>query len=332
MGVAARVCLNLMPIFTPRFGRAARNRRGSELKSGRPRSLVSLGIVAVCLLAAPASIIAVAGKSSMVPTPRPKPPDPTPPPYVMPIEARLADIPMPPPKPPELRMALASLSVVQTFAVPGDEAKPKAKPLPLPKSLGKWPKSKVEDARKTCERQLRNIEVAYKLQKPIGRPGGCGIAYPLEVSAIDGVKISPPATLNCRMVAALHRWLATDIQPAARRQLGASVIGIENASSYACRRRNNASAGKMSEHALGNALDIAEFKFEKKARIAVVGGWAGFQGSVPASRRSKFLRQARKGACAHFNTVLGPGSDVFHKTHFHVDLMKLRPGRGKYCR
>ena len=296
-----------------------------------PRKLMLLGIVAACLLAVPASIIALAGKTAMVPTPRPKPLDLVTPPFVIPIEARLAQIPLPPPKPPELRMALAALPLRDSFGAGSDESEPVAKALPLPKAFGKWPRAKVEEARKACQRLLKDVDVTYKVGKSIGRSGGCGIAYPLEVSAIDGVKISPPATLNCRMVAALNRWLETEIQPSARRQLGARVVGIENASSYACRRRNNASSGKMSEHALGNALDIAEFRFEKKARIAVVGSWAGFQATVPASRRSQFLRQARKGACKHFNTVLGPGSDVFHKTHFHVDLMKLRPGRGKYC-
>jgi hypothetical protein len=39
----------------------------------------------------------------------------------------------------------------------------------------------------------------------------------------------------------------------------------------------------------------------------------------------------KRGACARFSTVLGPGSDGFHEDHIHVDLMEGAPGRFKMC-
>jgi len=288
----------------------------------------SLLVAAAFVALLPVSLLAMAEKSSLVPTPRPKAVDRIPVVVEVTAPAAHAAIPLPRPKPLDVRFATGSLP----STVDGAEATPRALNLPLPKSYGSWPRSKVEDARESCAKLLRGLDVRFKALKPIGRPGGCGIAYPLEVSSIAGVKVSPPATINCRMASTLHEWLQEDVQSIAARELNAHVVGIENASSYACRRRNNASSGKMSEHALGNALDIAEFRFEKKARIAVVGGWSGFLPTIPSGRRGQFLRQVRKTACGEFNTVLGPGSDAFHKNHIHVDLMKLRPGRGKYCR
>ena len=43
-----------------------------------------------------------------------------------------------------------------------------------------------------------------------------------------------------------------------------------------------------------------------------------------------FLDRIRKAACGPFKTVLGPGSDADHATHFHVDLAKRRNG-GTFC-
>ena len=42
---------------------------------------------------------------------------------------------------------------------------------------------------------------------------------------------------------------------------------------------------------------------------------------------SKALRAGlRKSACAHFTTVLGPGSDGYHKEHIHLDFAQRHNG------
>jgi hypothetical protein len=88
----------------------------------------------------------------------------------------------------------------------------------------------------------------------------------------------------------------------------------------------------LSEHALGNAIDIADFRFSNRMEASVAGQWSGAAKGLSVTSRNSFFKRTRAGACKHFNTVLGPGSDPFHKDHYHLDLMKLRPGRGKYCR
>jgi len=39
-------------------------------------------------------------------------------------------------------------------------------------------------------------------------------------------------------------------------------------------------------------------------------------------------RALKASACAHFGTVLGPGSDGYHENHLHVDVIPRRPGHG----
>jgi hypothetical protein len=204
--------------------------------------------------------------------------------------------------------------------------------LPGVKNYGNWPKDAVAKAREKCERLLKGLDVKFKPKDPIGASRSCGIAYPLSVSAIAGVAVTPPATLNCEMVAAVHTWITQVAQPTAKQQFNTRLTGLQNASSYACRRRNNSSTGKLSEHAFGNAFDISEFRFSNRLEASVAGGWSGSVKGLSLGSRGKFFKQTRSGACKYFNTVLGPGSDPFHKDHYHLDLMKLRKGRGKYCR
>jgi hypothetical protein len=178
---------------------------------------------------------------------------------------------------------------------------------------------------------LDGVDIIWRPDQPIGEPEGCGTPAPIAISEVAQVRIDPPATVNCEFAVALHGWLSQSVQPQAKRQVGAGVVAIRNASSYACRRRNNATSGKLSEHAKANALDIAAFDFSRKAEITVASGTSGFFWKLGLSGKGSFMAAVRKSACQYFNTVLGPGSDPYHGNHFHVDLMKLRPGRLKLC-
>jgi hypothetical protein len=179
---------------------------------------------------------------------------------------------------------------------------------------------------------LATRDVIWRPDHPIGAPGGCGTAAPIAIAEISGVRINPPATVNCDLAAAIGDWIDDTLQPAARKVTGSRVTEIRNASSYACRRRNNGRSGKLSEHARANALDISGFVFKDKSDMSVKGQSSGLLQAISFSRRGGFLKSVRKDACRHFNTVLGPGTDAFHKDHLHLDLMRLRPGRFKMCR
>ena len=139
--------------------------------------------------------------------------------------------------------------------------------------------------------------------------------------AIAAVSMNPPATLACPMVSALEQWIANDVQPAALRWFGAPVAEIKQISAYSCRGMNNQPGARISEHAFGNALDIAAFTLADGRRITVKNGWNGLP------EEQGFLRDVQGSACGQFNTVLAPGSNIYHYDHIHVDLMRRRNGR-----
>jgi hypothetical protein len=144
------------------------------------------------------------------------------------------------------------------------------------------------------------------------------------VNAFGPVAVTPTATLACPIVSALDRWLADSVQPSAMRWFGARVVEIKQISAYSCRGMNGNSRAHISEHAFGNALDIAAFTLADGRRITVKDGWKGMP------EEQGFLRDVQGAACQQFNTVLAPGSNVYHYDHIHVDLMR-RSSRRIIC-
>ena len=149
-------------------------------------------------------------------------------------------------------------------------------------------------------------------------------ATPGVTGSVTPIAVTPAATLACPVVSALEQWIATAVQPAARRWFGQPVAEIKQISAYSCRGMNGQRGARISEHAFGNALDISAFILADGRRVTVKDGWRG-----PPEEQG-FLRDVQGAACQHFNTVLAPGSNVYHYDHFHVDLMR-RSGRGGIC-
>jgi hypothetical protein len=142
-----------------------------------------------------------------------------------------------------------------------------------------------------------------------------------ETTAAGPVTVSPAATLACPIVSALDQWIAGSVQPAAMRWFGQPVVEIKQISAYSCRGMNGNPRAKISEHAFGNALDIAAFTLADGRKVLVKTGWRG------APEEQGFLRDVQGAACEQFNTVLAPGSNVYHYDHIHVDLMRRNGGR-----
>src|SRR5207302_2655210 len=137
-----------------------------------------------------------------------------------------------------------------------------------------------------------------------------------SVAGFGPVAMRPAATLACPIVSVLDRWLADSVQPAAQRWFGARVVEIRQISAYSCRGMNGDSRAHISEHAFGNALDIAGFTLADGRHVSVKNGWKGMP------EEHGFLRDVQAAACQQFSTVLAPGSNVYHYDHIHVDLMR----------
>ena len=137
-----------------------------------------------------------------------------------------------------------------------------------------------------------------------------------SVAAFGSVAVKPAATLACPIVSVLDRWLADSVQPAAQRWFGVRVVEIKQISAYSCRGMNGNSRAHISEHAFGNALDIAAFTLADGRQVTVKDGWHGLP------EEQGFLRDIEAAACQQFTTVLAPGSNAYHYDHIHVDLMR----------
>jgi len=140
---------------------------------------------------------------------------------------------------------------------------------------------------------------------------------PMQPFAVAGpVAVKPAATLACPIVSVLDRWLTETVQPSAQRWFGQRVVEIKQISAYSCRGMNGNPNAHISEHAFGNALDIAAFTLADGRHVSVKDGWKGLP------EEQGFLRDVEAGACQQFTTVLAPGSNVYHYDHIHVDLMR----------
>jgi hypothetical protein len=144
---------------------------------------------------------------------------------------------------------------------------------------------------------------------------------PMGTASAGPVEVSPPATLACPIVAALDQWIGTAVQPAAMRWFRQPVVEIKQISAYSCRGMNGDPNAHISEHAFGNALDIAEFDLADGHVIKVQYGWHG------TPEEQGFLHDVQSAACDQFATVLAPGANVYHYNHIHVDLMRRASGR-----
>ncbi|MFM9847479.1 MAG: extensin family protein [Hyphomicrobiaceae bacterium] len=176
-----------------------------------------------------------------------------------------------------------------------------SEPEPVP---DKWSDQEVIAALEECLALLAPLAAHIDVSKPI-RDGQCGSAAVVQlkrVGATAPVEISPPATLNCRMVVKLHQWVETSLQPAARETFNAPVRRLVNASGYTCRNRygSNAVTAKISEHAFANALDVSAIVLADGRSVDVLSNWGHTERDLRAIAEAKAEaeRQAKAAAAA----------------------------------
>lgn len=178
-----------------------------------------------------------------------------------------------------------------------------------------------------CLSELDAFGAVYDTTSPVrDADPDCGIERAVTVTeVVPGVTLNPDSRMRCETARALAEWMAVFVIPASSMMENRGRIsGIEHGSTYICRRRNNSSDGKLSEHAFGNAIDVMGFRFEDGDSIRV----------EPRERdgtiEEAFQDAVRAAACLSFTTVLGPGTDAAHADHLHLDV-KARGGGFRLC-
>ncbi len=151
--------------------------------------------------------------------------------------------------------------------------------------------------------------------------GGCYTFGSVRLTQV-GVPVSNLGPMNCSLAATFTAWVRNSVMPAARLYLGAELARVETFGSYSCRNINGAQAGRLSEHASANAVDVSGFVLAGGRRITLKQDWTSPDPSVRS-----FLLAIRTSACRRFKTVLSPDYNALHADHFHLDM-----GRGPFCR
>jgi hypothetical protein len=182
-----------------------------------------------------------------------------------------------------------------------------------------------DEEHQTCLKELTGMGAAFKEIARIDDGNGCGIDKPIALSSpLPGIELKPEGKMRCEAALALAQWMKQSVIPSADALDNGKIVTINQASTYVCRLRNNASSGKISEHARGNAIDIASFTFENGKTIAIEPR------REDPTLTGAFQRAASASACLYFTTVLDPESDAAHETHFHLDVIE-RNGGFRYC-
>lgn len=180
-----------------------------------------------------------------------------------------------------------------------------------------------------CRLGLTMLGVRYSETAPISDPADpdCGIARPVTVTEIQpGIALAGGAPMRCDTARQLARWTRDVVLPSAARLPGAPrLTSMDLGTTYHCRGVvGGASTSRLSEHAIGNAVDIAGFGFSDGARLDI----------APAADRGDlgvaFQNAVQGAACLFFTTVLGPGSNAAHDDHLHLDI-KTRRGGFRLC-
>lgn len=181
-----------------------------------------------------------------------------------------------------------------------------------------------------CMLALSFLGTVYTEEPAITDPEDpdCGIARPIRVERIlPDLSLEGGAVMRCDTARALGFWARDFVRPAAMMLPGAPrVTGLQLGTSYDCRPRvgTGADQPKLSEHALGNAIDIAGFVLDGADPLIVQPR------ADSGDMAEAFQRTVRAAGCLFFTTVLGPGSNDAHDDHLHLDVAARR-GDWRLC-
>jgi hypothetical protein len=216
--------------------------------------------------------------------------------------------------------ALCALATTST-ALAQQPALPEAGKLPLPaaKYEGVWPKTlpqgkpaeamapaewtkqDIELATARCAALLKGLDLVAVPEAPFREGTECGTPAPRKLISIGSnpqIALSPPPVLTCDMIAGLHRWLEREVQPLARKHLGAPIVRVATMSSYSCRNAYGRAKSRLSEHGRVNALDIGAFVTSRGQTAMVVADWGPIAREIDGRAAAAQKKQEAETAAA----------------------------------
>ena len=133
-----------------------------------------------------------------------------------------------------------------------------------------------------------------------------------------GVKYNRPPHVSASFAVKLAAFEAT-VQEVAGIWFNQRVARIEHLGTYVCRSVAGAN-GRISQHAIGNAIDISAFVLKNGVRVSVKRDFV--LANQPVQKAAQhFLREVveRLREEGTFGVVLTPDWDASHRDHLHLD-------------
>ena len=164
-----------------------------------------------------------------------------------------------------------------------------------PNGKEEWSRDEVARAREQCMHMLSGEPADVEWLEPI-RKGDCGLPAPVRLKSVGSdrkVVFDPPVDVNCRLVAALGKWVKGTLQPQARDRMKSPVVRIVGASGYACRNVYNRPNGRLSQHAFANAIDIGGFDLADGRTVAILKGWGLTARDIKAKAKAEADAKAK---------------------------------------
>jgi hypothetical protein len=171
-----------------------------------------------------------------------------------------------------------------------------------------------------CVTRLESLGLRIEPVTPgAEKNGACVIESPVRLTSLkltdqeQQVAFPDRPVLACRFAEQFAIWVRDLAAPLMQARL-APLRAVRTGPGFVCRNRNNQAGGKLSAHAVGLAVDIASFELANGEIVSIA------EDIDP--KRSAVLATMRTAACGWFTTILGPGSDAAHATHWHLDIQR----------
>jgi len=169
----------------------------------------------------------------------------------------------------------------------------------------------LKDPAASCTANLDQRHADYERIEDFHN-GECGIDQAVRLKGV-ALPLNRPLLLACPTAVSLADFESQVVIPAAQATLGHRVTTVTSAGSYDCRGQRSDHPERLSEHALGKAIDITGFTLEDGSKITVLQNWSS------KDAKAAFLHQVAEGACKLFSVVLTPKSNRLHRDHLHLD-------------
>jgi hypothetical protein len=225
-------------------------------------------------------------------------------------------------------LAFGAGASAQTARNPEEIPLPPTRPAELRDDAAKTPAPATEPAKPPVEAAQANDCLAalrasgFEFEQASSPTGAqCGIDAPVRLTRFKGaegqgagVDFPDKPLLACRFALRFGQWTRDLAAPLASGRLGVALKAVHTGPGAECRTRNHIAGAKISAHASGTALDVADFVLSDGRRVPITHG--------SNEAETQFLATLRTAACGWFTTILGPGSDPFHAMHWHFDIMQ----------